>query len=125
MRDLLGGEADELLAALDRPRAPAVRLNPLRGETADLARQLPWTLSQEPWCASGRFVTASSAEVADHPLNDAGVYYQQDPAAMAVAESLAPRGGEFVVDVAAGPGGKATHVAGLAGDRGLLVSNEI
>src|SRR5690606_12731821 len=87
--------------------------------------QLPWQSSPVPWCPAGRVVAAGSAEVASHPLNDAGVFYQQDPAAMAVAQALAPRMGELVVDVAAAPGGKATHAAGLTGDSAMVVANDL
>lgn len=125
MRELLGAEAEELFAALDAPREPAVRLNPLRGDPAALAAALPWPSRAVPWCPAGRLVAAESAEVAADPLNDAGVYYLQDPAAMAVAEAVAPAPGELVVDLAAAPGGKTTHLAALAGDAGLVVSNDV
>src|SRR5690606_13150137 len=125
VRGLLGPEAEELLDALETPRDPAVRLNPLRGELADLAALLRWPAAPVPWCPAGRSVAAASAAVAAHPLNDAGAYYQQDPAAMAPGEALAPRPGELVVDLAAAPGGKATHLAGLAGDAALVVANDV
>ncbi len=44
---------------------------------------------------------------------------------MAVAEALDAQPGERVLDLAAAPGGKATQIAALMGDRGLLVANEI
>lgn len=125
MHDLLGDEAGSLLDAIDEPRPPAVRLNHLRGQPDALAEHLPWPSSPVPWCPAGRVVSASSQEVATAPLNDAGVYYQQDPAAMAVAQVLAPRKGELVVDVAAAPGGKTTHAAGLTGDSALIVANDL
>lgn len=43
---------------------------------------------------------------------------------MAVAEVLDPQPGEWVLDLAAAPGGKATHIASLMQDQGLLVANE-
>ncbi len=125
MRELLGDEAHALLAAIDSPRPPAVRLNRLKGDLGTLDSLVPWQSTVVPWCAPGRVVAAQSAEVAGHPLNDAGAYYQQDPAAMAVAEALAPRPGEIVVDVAAAPGGKATHAAAIAGDAALVIANDI
>jgi 16S rRNA C967 or C1407 C5-methylase (RsmB/RsmF family)/NOL1/NOP2/fmu family ribosome biogenesis protein len=60
-----------------------------------------------------------------HPHHLAGLYYLQDPSAMAPAELLAPRPGERVLDLAAAPGGKTTHLAALMGGEGLLVANEI
>ena len=44
---------------------------------------------------------------------------------MAAAHVLAAQPGEKVIDLAAAPGGKATHLAGLMQNKGLLVANEI
>ena len=44
---------------------------------------------------------------------------------MAVAELLAPRPGERILDLAAAPGGKSTHIAALMQGEGLLVANDI
>lgn len=44
---------------------------------------------------------------------------------MSAAELLAPLPGETVLDLAAAPGGKTTHLASLMQGQGLLVSNEI
>ncbi len=125
MTGLLGAEAQDLFAALDAARPPALRLNTLRGHAPELGSLLPWPSVPVPWCPAGRSVDATSQEVAGAALNDAGVYYQQDPAAMAVAEAVAPRPDELVVDLAAAPGGKTTHLAALAGDEALVVANDV
>ena len=44
---------------------------------------------------------------------------------MAVAEAVAPQRGELVLDLAAAPGGKTTHLIGLMGDGGVVVANEV
>jgi NOL1/NOP2/sun family putative RNA methylase len=55
----------------------------------------------------------------------AGLYYLQDPSAMVAAVLLDPQPGERVLDLAAAPGGKTTHLASLMQGQGLLVANEI
>ena len=147
MRGLLDHEADAFFAAFAWPSTTGLRLNPLRGEPAALAARLPWPLEPVPWCATGRVVAdpalapnapdgsqgASSvpASASDaprpsrHPYHQAGVYYLQDPAAMAVAEVVAPRPGDRVLDLAAAPGGKSTHLAGMMAGHGLLVANDV
>ena len=44
---------------------------------------------------------------------------------MAVAELLDPQPGERVLELAAAPGGKATHIASLMRGQGLLIANEM
>ena len=44
---------------------------------------------------------------------------------MAAAALLAPEPGELVLDLAAAPGGKATHLISLMRDEGLLVANDV
>ena len=64
-------------------------------------------------------------EPGKHPYHEAGLYYIQEPSAMAVAEFAAPLPGEWVLDLCAAPGGKSTHLAGKMGGMGVLVCNEI
>ncbi len=77
-----------------------------------------------PWCADG-FLLPPGVELGKHPDHAAGLYYLQDPSAMAVAELLDPQPGEVVLDLAAAPGGKATHIASRLQGQGFLVANEI
>jgi NOL1/NOP2/fmu family ribosome biogenesis protein/precorrin-6B methylase 2 len=44
---------------------------------------------------------------------------------MAVTEILDPQPGEKILDLAAAPGGKATHICARMRDRGLLVANDV
>lgn len=130
MAELLGAESAALLASLAEPPTVGLRLNTLRtalpGTRERVLAGLPWGMEAVPWCADGFQLTGGVLERRPglHPWHDAGVYYLQDPAAMAVAEALAPRPGERVLDLAAAPGGKSTHIAALQAGEGLLVCND-
>ncbi len=54
-----------------------------------------------------------------------GLFFVQGEASQLVAQLLDPQPGERVWDASAAPGGKATHVAELMGDKGEVVATDI
>ncbi|MBE3549748.1 MAG: RsmF rRNA methyltransferase first C-terminal domain-containing protein [Brockia lithotrophica] len=126
MRALLGPEAEELFRALHRWPARGIRFNTLkvpRGEIGHRAQRLPFGLTPVPWCPEG-FVVPPGVRPGLHPYHALGVYYIQDPSAMLPVVLLDPRPGERVLDLAAAPGGKSTHIAARLERQGLLVAND-
>ena len=121
VRQQLGPEYEAFLASYHRPRALGLRLNPLKTDRPPI---LPFTLSPLPWAAYG-FWYPSEERPGLHPWHEAGLYYLQEPSAMAPAELLDPQPGERVLDLCAAPGGKSTQLAGKLRGKGLLVCNEI
>ena len=51
-----------------------------------------------------------------------GLFYIQDEGAMLASHLLAPQAGETVLDLCSAPGGKATHLAQLMGDKGRILA---
>jgi len=120
MEKQLGEEYPAFLASLERPRAVALRFNPLKGE----APELDFVGGNVPWEAMGYYYDPE-ARPGLHPYHEAGVYYLQEASAMAPVQLLDPQPGERICDLCAAPGGKTTQIAGrMAGD-GLLLCNEI
>lgn len=120
MQQQLGDEYDEYLRSLQRPRAVALRFNPLKGDIP----VLPFVGEPVPWEPMGYYYDPDSRPGL-HPYHEAGVYYLQEASAMASAALLEPQPGEIILDLCAAPGGKSTQIAGRMQGKGLLVSNEI
>jgi len=116
----LGEEYEDFLRALERPRAVALRFNPLKGA----APELPFVASAVPWEPQGYYYDPQ-ARPGLHVYHEAGVYYLQEASAMAPVSLLDPRPGERVCDLCAAPGGKTTQIAGRMGGEGFLLCNEI
>ena len=120
MKAQLGPEYGQFLASLERPRAVALRYNPLKGERPNL----PFTGAPVPWEPEGVYYDPE-ARPGLHVYHEAGVYYLQEASAMAPVALLDPRPGEKVCDLCAAPGGKTTQIAGRMLGRGFLLCNEI
>ena len=116
----LGQEYPQFLRSLERPRAVALRLNPLKGARP----QLPFVQNPVPWEPEGYYY-APESRPGLHPYHEAGVYYLQEASAMAPVALLDPQPGEWVCDLCAAPGGKTTQIAGRMAGEGLLLCNEI
>lgn len=124
MADLLGEEYAQFSASLDEESWQGLRVNTLRISVEQFLELAPWSLEPVPWCSTGFYYT-EPARPGRHVYHAAGLYYIQEPSAMAVAEYAAPEPGEWVLDLAAAPGGKTTQLAALMAGRGLLVANEV
>ncbi len=120
MEKMLGEEYSQYLQSLERPRAVALRFNPLKGQRPALS----FVGDSVPWEEAGAYYDPT-ARPGLHPYHDAGVYYLQEASAMSAVSLLSPQPGERVCDLCAAPGGKSTQIAGRMLGRGLLLCNEI
>ena len=122
MQRLLGADYDAFLDSFARPRAVALRFNPLKTKTPpDLSG---FSLRPVPWEPCG-FYYDPETRPGKSAYHEAGLYYLQEASAMAPAVLLDPQPGERILDLCAAPGGKSTQLAGRMQGRGLLVCNEI
>ncbi len=115
----LGEEYDAFLQSLERPRAVALRINPLKCDSL----KLPFMGKNVPWEPFGFYYDPTSRPGL-HPYHEAGVYYLQEASAMSAVALLDPQPGERILDLCAAPGGKSTQIAGRMQGQGFLLSNE-
>ena len=107
-------EAEEILAAGNRPTPPTLRLNPLKGSREELAAALPFDsqpTALSPW---GLKAASFSGRPEDWPGFAEGLFAVQDEASQLLGLIVGelPEGAA-VLDVCAGLGGKALHLAAL------------
>lgn len=116
--DLLKDEAPQFFKAFDEPVKKAYRINPLKANQELFDTPNEGRLEYSPFAHIGKVYGHSI----DHTT---GVVYSQEPSAMFVGEVAHPQIGDYVLDLSAAPGGKATHLASYLQQSGLLVANEI
>ncbi len=119
MKRQLGEEFDAYLNSLERPRAVALRFNPLKGEKP----ALDFVGAPVPWEPEGFYYDPASRPGL-HPFHEAGIYYLQEASAMAPVALLDPQPGERICDLCSAPGGKTTQIAGRMMGQGFLLCNE-
>lgn len=124
MERFLGEEYEEFLESWDRETAQALRVNELKITPEDFLKLSPFELCQVPWTKAG-FYYGKEERPGKHPYHEVGLYYIQEPSAMAVGTFADAKPGERILDLCAAPGGKTTHLAASMKGEGLLVSNEI
>lgn len=123
MQDMLGREDEAFFAALQEEPKKALRFNPLKSLVPDDYSDSLSLGKNVPWEAMGKYYDTFAA--GKHPFHEAGVYYIQEPSAMAPVSYLDVRENLRILDLCAAPGGKSTQIAGMMMGTGLLVSNEI
>ncbi|NPV85440.1 MAG: hypothetical protein HPY45_05475 [Anaerolineae bacterium] len=126
---LSAAEQHALREELQRPLRSGLRINPLKTDAHTLqrwAQRYGWMLQPAPFCEDGWWVEKSDtppSQVMPHRL---GFYYLQDVASMLPVSlfEFPSQGEPLVLDMAASPGGKTTHIISRTHDRGLVVAND-
>ncbi len=122
-------ELELLLAELQKPLDPAFRVNPLKAQAGAVsywAERYGWELYPVPYCAEGWRVGSAKTSLSQTIEHRLGFYYIQDAASMLPVELFDWEGLDepLVLDMAASPGGKTTHLVAKTGDRGLVLAND-
>lgn len=118
MEKMLGSEYRAFLENYENNKYQALRYNPLKSKER--------LFGNEPvlWEENGYYYEENE-KPGKHPYHEAGVYYIQEPSAMAPVHFLEPKPYEFILDLCASPGGKSTQIGGKMEGKGILFSNEI
>ncbi len=111
------------LASIDEPLT-WVRANRLRTTAAELRAR--WQINDADTEIVGDALRVPRGQsVVALPGFDAGLFYVQDLTSQRIAPALGAKAGEAVLDLCAAPGGKASHVAELTGDRAKVLACDV
>jgi tRNA (cytosine40_48-C5)-methyltransferase len=119
-------DLEKFLASMEERPPVYLRVNTLKiGQNALIQRLKDKGFSLKttdlPDCLEITAEPYSIGASAEHLL---GYFYIQDKSSMVPALALAPVPGDTVIDMAASPGGKTTHIAQLVHNEGLVVAIE-
>ena len=122
-------DIEQILAIQDQPLPIGIRINPLKANPAEaitaLSARYGWQVSPIPFCENGWVIQSSEQSPGTTIEHKMGQYYLQDAASM-VPVSLfdmdLPH--PLVLDMAASPGGKTTHLIDRTGDQGFIIAND-
>ena len=124
MKEMLGDDYDAFLESYENPRTYGLRINTAKLSCQDFEKLSPFEIRPIPWISNGYFYDEESRP-ARCAYYQAGLYYLQEPSAMTPASRLPVEPGDFVLDLCAAPGGKATALGAALNDTGFLLANDI
>ena len=124
MKEMLGNDYDAFLESYENPRTYGLRVNTAKLSCQDFEELSPFEIRPIPWISNGYFYNEESRP-ARCAYYQAGLYYLQEPSAMTPASRLPIEPGDFVLDLCAAPGGKATALGAALNDTGFLLANDI
>jgi len=126
---LSSSEFEQLTNAVERPLPPALRINTLKISLEEARRTWPawygWNVQPVPFCPTGWQITDGGEELSRTLEHRMGFYYIQDAASMLPAEMFRFESPQpLILDMAASPGGKTTHLCCKINDNGLIIAND-
>ncbi len=123
-------EITQLLSLQDDSHPTGIRINPLKQEPSaairNLAERYKWDIRPIPFCNHAWMVIdtgeTSPGTTIEHRM---GEYYIQDAASMVPVQLFdISQNHPIILDMAASPGGKTTHLISRTRDKGLVIAND-
>jgi 16S rRNA (cytosine967-C5)-methyltransferase len=126
LRAQLGPDAELAAAALGEPAPVTVRTNTCRTSVEELRAALERAgVASTPGAVHAESLVLAGGSPSELPGFQLGWFAVQDQASSFVVSALGARPGERVVDVCAGPGGKAGHLACVVSPGGVTVAADV
>ena len=131
---LLGDRYEEFIKYSMSYIRKSIRVNTLKVsvEEAKVRLEKNWVLTLIPWCKEGFWIDYRADEkedkrydignVLEHML---GYIYVQDAASMIPPIALLPEPGDLVLDMCSAPGSKASQMAAMMNNTGVLIANDL
>ncbi len=121
-------ETIELLKAYDQEPEKTIRVNTLKITSKELIERLEkkdFILKKISFCDYGFIVKEGNYSLGATTEYLSGYYFLQSSASLLSTICLEPNKNELIIDLAAAPGGKTTHIAQLMENKGTLISIDI
>ena len=121
---LLGDQAPLFWTSIvNDPPKSGLRINRLKIDSGQFMKYFPDSLQPLSWSSEG-FQVKRETNFSKHPFHAAGLFYLQEPSAMAPVSILDPQPEEWILDLCAAPGGKTTQIQTALKNRGFLIAND-
>ncbi|MDD5417372.1 MAG: RsmB/NOP family class I SAM-dependent RNA methyltransferase [Candidatus Nanoarchaeia archaeon] len=125
---MFGDEYNKVLASFSRKYVKSIRINTLKIKQDIIAERLKkkgFVLQKSEFNENSFKVLREKYSISSTPEYLMGYYFIQDEISSVPVLELNPNENELVLDMAASPGGKTTHMAELMKNKGCIVSLEI
>ncbi len=106
----------------------AIRVNTLYANSNEIKRSLEsksFKFRPIPWINDAFFVDKKPYAIGSTLEHSLGLIYVQDASSMLPSIILDPQPNETILDIAAAPGSKTTHIAMLMKNTGVVVANDV
>ena len=125
LKNLFGSNFNKVIAAYSRKPTKAIRINTTKVEVNRCLSRLRakgYVLSKVPWSNYIFFLMREPKPISTTVEYLMGYFYVLDPASTLPPIELSPSQNDLVLDMAASPGGKTTHLSQLMNNKGTIVA---
>lgn len=126
---LTEAEIRQIHAIQDSPLPTGIRINPLKSNPNTaihaLAERYTWNIKPISYCSNAWLIDSAKTPPGTTIEHRLGAYYLQDAASMVPVSLLdfdTPH--PLILDMAASPGGKTTHLIDRSRDQGFILAND-